>query len=40
MSKVVPMRNKKGNVAGMEVCVIKPTGIEDEIEIADTLLSG
>ena len=24
----------------MEVCVIKPTTIEDEIEIADTLLSG
>ena len=24
----------------MEVCVIKPTTIEDEIEITDTLLSG
>ena len=38
-NKVTPMRQaaKKSN---MEVCVIKPTTIEDEIEIADTLLSG
>ena len=36
--KITPMRNKgKGTV--MEVCVIKPTTVEDSREIADTLLS-
>jgi len=43
ISKITPIskvqRKQVGN-AGMEVCVIKPTTIEDEIEIADTLLSG
>lgn len=39
-SKVTPMRNtKKQNAASnMEVCVIKPTSMEDTREIADTLL--
>ena len=35
-SKVVPMKNKND----MEVCVIKPSTIEDGCEIADTLVSG
>lgn len=38
VSKVVPMRNKK-NINGMEVCVIKPTSVDDAREITDTLLS-
>ena len=36
-SKVVPMKLGRGN---LEVCVIKPIGMEDSREIADTLLSG
>lgn len=36
-SKVVPMRT---NNKGMEVCVIKPSTVEDGREISDTLLSG
>ena len=43
VSKITPIgKNQKKNTTtlGMEVCVIKPTSIEDEIEIADTLLSG
>lgn len=36
--KVIPMRKK--NVGDMEVCVIKPTSVGDEVEITDTLLSG
>lgn len=43
VSKITPIgKVQKKNTAnlGMEVCVIKPTSIEDEIEIADTLLSG
>lgn len=43
VSKITPIgKSQKKQVAslGMEVCVIKPTTIEDEIEIADTLLSG
>lgn len=35
--KVVPMRSSR---SGMEVCVIKPTTVEDSREITDTLLSG
>lgn len=35
--KVIPMRT--GN-KGMEVCVIKPSTVEDGREISDTLLSG
>ena len=39
-SKITPMRSNKHNSAsaGMEVCVIKPTSMEDTREIADTLL--
>lgn len=38
--KVTPMRPaKKVGVAGMEVCVIKPTSVEDAREITETLLS-
>ena len=37
-SKVTPMRKTRG-VGSMEVCVIKPTKVEDFREIADTLLS-
>ncbi len=36
-SKVVPMKQGRGN---MEVCVIKPTSVEDSREVTDTLLSG
>lgn len=39
-AKVTPMRQiKKGPGNGMEVCVIKPTSIEDGREITETLLS-
>ena len=43
ISKITPIgkpQKKQAVSAGMEVCVIKPTTIEDEIEIVDTLLSG
>lgn len=44
VSKITPMRSIRNNSAKggseMEVCVIRPTGIEDEREIADTLLDG
>ena len=43
ISKITPItkaQKKQVTNTGMEVCVIKPTTIEDEIEIADTLLSG
>ncbi len=43
VSKITPIgKTQKKQVANnsMEVCVIKPTTIEDEIEIVDTLLSG
>ena len=41
ISKITPIgKNQKKQVASMEVCVIKPTSIEDEIEIVDTLISG
>ena len=36
-SKVVPMRTGRNN---MEVCVIKPTSVEDAREITETLLAG
>ena len=42
-AKVTPMRKGKGitvSNGSMEVCVIKPTRVEDYREIADTLLSG
>lgn len=38
--KLTPMRQaKKGGSDGMEVCVIKPTSIEDAREITETLLA-
>ena len=38
--KVTPMRQmKKMNGTGMEVCVIKPTTVEDAREITETLLA-
>ena len=43
ISKITPIakaQKKQAVNTGMEVCVIKPTTIEDEIEIVDTLLSG
>ena len=44
VSKITPIsgrnQKKQGAATNMEVCVIKPTMIEDEIEITDTLLSG
>ena len=43
VSKITPItkvQKKQVAATNMEVCVIKPTTIEDEIEITDTLLSG
>ena len=39
--KITPMRSvkKQGSGSGMEVCVIKPTTVEDAREITETLLS-
>lgn len=41
-SKITPIRSSRSsrNAVDMEVCVIKPSGIEDEREITDTLLDG
>lgn len=40
-SKITPItKNKRQGQQGMEVCVIKPSAIEDELEIAETLLNG
>ena len=41
-NKITPIsKNKKqGQQLGMEVCVIKPNSIEDELEITETLLNG
>lgn len=40
-SKVVPMRGKGRNVSSnMEVCVIRPTNMNDCPDVTDTLLSG
>lgn len=39
-TKITPMRpSKKQGASGMEVCVIKPTSVEDAREITETLLS-
>ena len=40
-SKVTPIRpsKKPQNLSGMEVCVIKPTSVEDAREITETLLN-
>ena len=37
--KVTPMRQSKKTGTGMEVCVIKPTSMEDAREITETLLA-
>ncbi len=37
--KITPMRQTKRTGNGMEVCVIKPTSIEDAREITETLLA-
>lgn len=37
--KVTPLRQTKKNGAGMEVCVIKPTSVDDAREITETLLA-
>lgn len=39
LPKVTPMRQTKKAGNGMEVCVIKPTSIEDAREITETLLA-
>ncbi len=42
-SKVTPMRqpaSRKNNSASMEVCVVKPTSVDDSREITETLLAG
>lgn len=40
-NKITPItKNKRQGQAGMEVCVIKPSAIEDELEITETLLNG
>ena len=40
-NKITPInRNRRQGQPGMEVCVIKPTTIEDEIEITEPLLNG
>lgn len=39
-AKVTPIRpSRKASAAGMEVCVIKPTSVEDAREITETLLN-
>ena len=45
MSKITPIKSGRNQVAKnenpeMEVCVIRPTGLEDEREITDTLIGG
>lgn len=40
-NKITPItKNKRQGQQGMEVCVIKPSAIEDELEITETLLNG
>lgn len=39
-SKIIPMRGTNAAEKQMEVCVIKPTSVEDGREISDTLLAG
>ena len=39
VAKVTPIRTKKVSGTGMEVCVIKPTNVEDAREITETLLA-
>ena len=37
--KITPMKPRKVKAGGMEVCVIKPTSLEDGREITETLLA-
>lgn len=37
--KITPMKPRKVSAGGMEVCVIKPTSVEDGREITETLLA-
>lgn len=37
--KITPIRSSRKQGAGMEVCVIKPTSVEDAREITETLLN-
>ncbi len=42
-NKVTPMRqpaSRRNNSANMEVCVVKPTSVDDSREITETLLTG
>ena len=39
INRLTPVRQKKMIGAGMEVCVIKPTSVEDAREITETLLA-
>lgn len=39
MTKVTPIHARKMSGSGMEVCVIKPTSVEDAREITETLLA-
>lgn len=41
-SKITPMRSSRNNrgAGEMEVCVVRPTSIDEEREITDTLLDG
>lgn len=39
-NKIIPMRGTNTAAKQMEVCVIKPTTVEDGREISDTLLAG
>ena len=39
-NKIIPMRGTSTSEKQMEVCVIKPTSVEDGREISDTLLAG
>ena len=39
VTKVTPIRARKMSGTGMEVCVIKPTTVEDAREITETLLA-
>ncbi|WP_099470112.1 cell division protein SepF [Konateibacter massiliensis] len=39
-AKVTPMRPSRKQVGSMEVCVIKPTSMEESREVTETLLTG
>ena len=39
-NNVTPMRQNKKRGVSMEVCVVKPTSVEDSREITETLLAG